>query len=139
MCRGIDEQGLEFLSGLLRSEEYGPGEFICREGEQAEKVYFLERGRVSVSLRLDNQHERRLGAFTAGWVFGEAAFFDRRKRTADILADTGVSLFSLDPLLLRQSENEIARDVQHRLLANLAEINLGRLGRANNDIRVLTR
>ena len=40
---------------------------------------------------------------------------------------------------LERSEDDIARRVQHRLLANLAEINLGRLGKANNDIRVLTR
>lgn len=139
MCAGLDDTGLEFLRDLLKPEEYGPGEFICREGERADKVYFLERGRVSVSLRLDNQHDRRLGAFSAGWVFGEAAFFDGRIRTADILADTPVSLLSLDPRSLEQSRDARARGVRHGLMANLAEINLGRLGRANNDIRVLTR
>jgi CRP-like cAMP-binding protein len=139
LCRGLDSGELELLQSLLEEQTFGPGEPVCREGDPADRVYFLHRGRVSVSLRLDSKHNHRLGAFAAGWVFGESAFFPGHHRTADITADGPVSLYCLAPAVLTASSDWRVDGLRSRLLANLAEVNLDRLARANQEIRILTR
>lgn len=139
LCRGLDPSELALLAELLTPRKFQAGERVCREGDSADRVYFLKKGRVSASLRLDSKHDHRLGAYAAGWVFGESAFFEGHRRTADIVADTAVELLVLDPEALARHPDAAARGLRCRLLANLAELNFERLGRANSEIRVLTR
>ncbi len=139
LCRGMEPEELALLRTVLVEEHFERGDLICREGDAAERVYLLYRGRVSVSLRLDKKHNRRLGAFAAGWVFGESAFFSDHKRTADIVAESAVTLYSLQPGSLERLTDPHAPALRNRMMANLAELNLGRLARANNEIRILTR
>ncbi len=138
LCRGLDAGELALLESLLEELSFGPGECICREGDPADRVYFLDRGRVSVSLQLDTRHSHRLGAYAAGWVFGESAFFEGHRRTADITADGAVRLYSLDPSIFEQRKDPLAQRLRSKLLDSLAELNLARLARANTEIRILT-
>jgi len=139
LCLGLDAGNLTFLQSLLREESFKPGEVICHEGDPADRVYLLVRGRVSASLQLDSKHNHRLGAFAPGWVFGESAFFEGHHRTADIIAETAVRLYSFAPADLRASRDPASTLLLNRLLANLSELNLARLARANMEIRILTR
>ena len=70
------------------------------------------------------------GAFAAGWAFGESALFKAHTRTADILADTDVQLYSFNPTGLREMQDPLAARVLTRMLSNLAELSLARLERA---------
>ncbi|MGB5440659.1 MAG: glutaminase A [Gammaproteobacteria bacterium] len=139
LCRHFDAEELERLHSFLQEENFQAGELVCREGELADKLYFLSSGRVSVSLKLDHTHRRRLGAFAAGWAFGESALFKAHTRTADILADTDVQLYSFNPTGLREMTNPVAARVLTKMLSNLAELSLARLERANHEIKILTR
>lgn len=139
LCSNLDTDELELLRSLLQEEDYQAGDLICREGQPADKLFFLSSGRVSVSLDLDHKHQRRLSASTAGWAFGESALFSGHNRTADIRADTSVHLYSLNPVRLREMANPTATRVLIKLLTNLSELSLTRLERANREIRILTR
>jgi len=139
LCVGLTGDEFEFLQSVLVPQNFEKGERICREGEPADWVYFLLKGRVSVSLKLDYRHNRRLGAFAAGWMFGESAFFEGHFRMADIVADTSVELLALKPGSLRDPHDPAGQSLLARLLANLAELNLNLLARANNEIRILSR
>jgi len=139
LCNKLDPDELCLLRSLLVEETYARGDLICREGEPADRVHFLARGRVSVSLQLDSKRRRRLGAFAAGRVFGESAFFEGHQRTADIIADTSVLLFGLDPCDLKISADPRAGSLLNKIYGNLAELSLARLARSNEEIRILTR
>jgi glutaminase len=139
LCQNLDARELQTLRGLLVEEHHERGDAICTEGQSATHVYFLDRGRVSVSLQLDSKRRRRLGAFAAGWVFGEAAFFDGHRRTADVIADSAVRLYALDTSRLKQSRDPAVQALFNKLVCNLSELNLHRLARANDEIRILTR
>ena len=139
LCRNFDARELELLRSLLQEEHFQAGELICREGQPADKLYFLTSGRVSISLELDPKHSHRLSASTAGWAFGESALFHDHTRTADIRADTPVYLYSLKPDSLKAIEGETAMHVMMKLLRNLSELSMARLERANREIRILTR
>lgn len=139
LCRGLDDEQLACLQRFLSKEKFQAGESICREGDPADRVYLLHRGRASVRLRLDSRHEHRLAAFAAGRTIGESAFFAHHLRTADIVADTEVELFSLKPGELRVSDEPLAQSLNNALVSNLAEQGLDLLARANEEIRVLSR
>ena len=139
LCKSFDAEELERLHSLLREESFQAGDLVCKEGELADKLYFLSSGRVSVSLKLDHTHRRRLGAYAAGWAFGESALFKAHTRTADIIADTDVQLYSFNPVVLREMDDPLAARLLTKLLSNLSELGLARLERANHEIKILTR
>jgi len=139
LCRHLDDAELELLRSTLDEEIYEAGELVCKEGQPADKVYFLTSGRVSASVRLDPNRRSRLSASAAGWAFGESALFKHHTRTADIIADTRVRVYRLQPEKLWKLETPVATSVKLKLLGNLSETSMDRMGRMNREIRTLTR
>ena len=138
ICKNFERTELDLLQSLLVDDSYETGQFICEEGQPADKVYFLVAGRVSASVRLDHKRRHRLSASAAGTIFGESALFENHIRNADIIADTPVQVYSLEPGRLRELEDPLATRVQMKLLSNLSELSVARLGRVNQEIRILT-
>jgi glutaminase len=137
LCKNFDTEELALLGSLLREETYQTGDVICREGQAADKLYFLSSGRVSASIQIDHQRRHRLNACATGWAFGESALFNNHARTADILADTPAYVFSLNPATLRALEDPLASRVMLKLLSNLSELNHERLARMNRELKTL--
>jgi CRP-like cAMP-binding protein len=123
---------LELLAELLTREQHPAQTVICREGEPADRLYFLEWGRVSTWVRIDGRQRYRLFASSPGWSFGESALFGELKRTADVVADTHVTLLQLQPERLEASTDPLAVQVRLKLFQNLARVNLERLKQAKN-------
>jgi glutaminase len=138
LCKDFDDNELELLQSLLEEESYDAGDIICQEGEPADKVYFLASGRVSASVRLDHKRRHRLSASVAGWTFGESALFRGHIRTADIVADSPVRVYSLDPERLQEQASPVATQMRMKLLGNLSELSIVRLGHVNREIKILT-
>jgi CRP-like cAMP-binding protein len=111
---------------LLKEETYDAGEIICEEGEPADKIYFLAAGRVSASVKLDHKRRHRLSASVAGWTFGESALFKDHIRTADIVADSSVRVYCLDPNRLQEQAGPVATQLRMKLLSNLSELSIAR-------------
>jgi glutaminase len=139
LCRNFETDEPELLRSLLQEESFRAGEIICREGQPADRLFFLASGRVSVALELDHMHRRRLNVATAGWAFGESALFTNHNRTAEIRSDTPVNLYSLCPNTLKDTTDPLAARVMMKLVSNLSELTLARLERANREIKILTR
>ncbi len=138
ICKQFDSEELELLHSLLVEDSYETGEVICEEGQPADKVYFLVGGRVSASVKLDHKRRHRLSASAAGTIFGESALFENHFRIADIIADTPVQVYSLEPSRLRELEDPLAIRVKMKLFGNLSELSVARLGRVNQEVRILT-
>ncbi len=69
-----------------------PGDFICKEGEIGETMYFIIRGRLGVS----KEGSGRIGSMSDGDFFGEIALFLNQPRTASIQAETYCDIYRLD-------------------------------------------
>lgn len=69
-----------------------PGDFICKEGEIGESMYFIIRGRLGVS----KEGSGRIGSMSEGDFFGEIALFLNQPRTASIQAETYCDIYRLD-------------------------------------------
>lgn len=100
--------------------------------------FFLSNGRVSASIQLDHKRRHQLSASAAGWAFGESALL-HEKRTADIFADTDVNLLTLRPERLMANDGPLATRLMIKVHCNLVALILNLLGKADREIRILTR
>lgn len=61
---------------------YPGNQMIYRQGEVAERFYYLKSGKVRISISSENGQEKTLTLLTPGNIFGEAAFFDGLPRVS---------------------------------------------------------
>jgi glutaminase len=113
------------------------GDVVFREGDQADAIFFILSGLVSVRLPLaDRGRARRLATLGAGVAVGEMAFLDEGRRSADVVAerDTKLARLSIDDLREIGAASPAATAT---FAANLARNLSGRLRRANEQVRML--
>ncbi len=77
------------------SKSYAPGAVICREGEEGDEMYIIQKGKVRVSKRFaDKIHV--VSILEKGDFFGETAIVNRTRRTATVTAIDAVELLVFD-------------------------------------------
>ena len=132
LTSGLGAEALGELAKLINEKVYQSGEQIIKAESQADAIYFLKSGMVSVKL----PSGVRLATLSPGKEFGEMALIEP-KRSADIWADTKVQCFEL-PLesyaYLKKRHPEIGERINQNLAAILSE----RLIFANTKINVLS-
>jgi CRP/FNR family transcriptional regulator, cyclic AMP receptor protein len=90
------------------SRAYAPGATICREGEEGDEMYIIQRGKVRVSKRFGGRMHV-ISILEKGDFFGEMAIVNRIQRTATVTAIDEVELLVFDRDGL---QNMIARNAK---------------------------
>ena len=134
----MSEEEKNFLQDLVKFRSYKAGDYICREGDSGELLYFILKGSVSVNLPLENGKYQCVARFSAGGSFGEQAIVENSQRSADVLAETEVVCTELNTESLFQESSEIALHVRLKLLSRIAIELSNKLRMANKEIRYLT-
>ena len=137
LLRGLSTEAIEAIAAVCTVEELDNGAVLAREGEDADSVFFLMAGRVSVWLRMpDQRHGRRLASFGAGVAVGEMALLESSTRSADLVleAPSTVAELRVDELDALEREHP---GLKATVYANLAQTLSDRLRRANGRIRAL--
>jgi MFS superfamily sulfate permease-like transporter len=121
---------VEFLDGLLKSEievvrryllpmSFPAGTILCRQGEDADYLWILSSGSVSLLLeKADGQPGRRIASLARGTVVGEMTFLAGGTRSETIRADENVTGYMVD----RETFDTLLRDhpsLGGKLLANI--------------------
>jgi len=91
----LADPGVEKLIPYMQCRDYRPGEYLIREGEAPDYVYFIQSGRVTAQLEAPGKNPVRLETITGGRVVGEIAFFLGTTRTASVVADEDSMVWSL--------------------------------------------
>lgn len=136
MFGGFTPREFESLRPFLSRSDFAAGESIVRHGEDADAVYFVTAGSVSVSLQLHDGRRHRIATMGAGSVFGEFALLEQDARTADVDAETSVVCYVLntaDVPLIEQA----APGALRKLIEGIARDLAGRLRRADREIAAL--
>ena len=133
----LEPAELRHLDQLLVRRKVERGECICAQGDEADEIYFLTSGEVSVRLYRGPTSFQRIAAFGPGTVFGEMAVIDRGTRSADVWTETiveylALSLADFDRLAVEYASLKI------KLLQYLLRTLTTRLRRANDLIRQLS-
>jgi len=94
LLAGLSSRQLEDVSRRLQPVRFRQGEYILREGDPGEMMYFIESGRVRVE-RGAGQNIWVIAELAAGDLFGEMALLTGNARSASIVALSDIELWSL--------------------------------------------
>jgi Cyclic nucleotide-binding domain/Ion transport protein len=93
LFKGIDDRFLKEMSLHLRPLVFTPGEYVFKEGDKGNEMYFVIRGRLEV---VENNNTKVRNILKDGDFFGEIALFKNINRTAGIRAVTYSDLYILE-------------------------------------------
>jgi CRP/FNR family transcriptional regulator, cyclic AMP receptor protein len=82
----------EELAARATPRRYRRGEYICRAGEPATRLFVVDSGRIAIAVRARDGRESVAAVLGPGALFGELAFFDGEPRSSDARALTPVVL-----------------------------------------------
>ena len=95
------------------------GDYIAREGEFGDTMYFISSGSCLVSLR-----NKRIAVLNKGSNFGEIAMVVSKERTASVLALTNVTLYVLHKGDVMDLERHFPNVLQEKIAEYLSKHNL---------------
>lgn len=114
-------RGVDRLMTYLERREVQVGEYLMKQNEPADEMYFVESGLVSIELEMPNGKRLRLRSIRGGATVGEMGIYLEGVRTASVVAvrRSIVYKLSLDALKeMREKEPEIAA-LFHEWIARL--------------------
>jgi MFS superfamily sulfate permease-like transporter len=118
--RGLEPHEIELVSKYLMPMSFPAGTILCREGEEADYLWILSSGSVSLWLgSRDGQAGTRLGALARGTIVGEVSLLEGGKRYTTVRADENVTGYMID----REAFDSLLREhpqIGGRVLANIA-------------------
>jgi putative ABC transport system ATP-binding protein len=92
----LSETALANASEGLQTVRYDSGDIIVRQGDRSDRFYIIVDGEVAVVYLKDDGKEAELATLGPGEMFGEMGILMETRRTADVRANTDVSLLALD-------------------------------------------
>jgi CRP-like cAMP-binding protein len=105
-------------------QPYNKGDLIFSDGDNADYIYFIETGSVSIFIEKFTELVE-ISALGPGEYFGEMAFFSGDKRSASAAALTDTILLSVDKaafLNLFETDQDIAGKINHNFLKRNKEL-----------------
>jgi SulP family sulfate permease len=119
---GMSETAAKKLAKVLEPIEVETSEALIKQGDPAEDLYFILRGRVSIWGDLSGTEPVRLRTLGPGTTVGEIGLYLDSTRTANVLADEPTTALKLsgsaleimrqkDPALLAAFHEMIARQL----------------------------
>ncbi|HZB93411.1 MAG TPA: SulP family inorganic anion transporter [Stellaceae bacterium] len=138
LMRGLTAAELEIVAPLLRHTGFPAGTVLCREGEEAEEMWILTRGSVSVRLFFAGARRMtRVASLAVGTIVGDMAFIEGSRRSATIVADEPVECYAID----RADYAAIVRhhpEIATKLLTNLLAETMRRLRATSDQLRAMS-
>jgi len=134
--RGFDPAAIAALAVAAREVSVPPGGRVCTHGDESDEIFMVRRGRIHALLPLEGGKRHHLATFCRGDFFGEIAFLDRGRRTADVEAATETDLYVLSRErfeALTKQDPTLSGSVFLRLAFALSQ----RLRTADTELRVL--
>jgi sulfate permease, SulP family len=117
----IDPQQVDRLMALLKTCALQPDEYLFRQGDPFDGLYFVGSGQVSVVLELEHNQTKRIRTYTIGNTIGEMGLYRQTVRMASVIADKPSTLYFLSSEAFEQIETTdplLAANV-HRFVVNL--------------------
>jgi sulfate permease, SulP family len=120
------------LMAYLEQRRLNPGEYLVRQGDPCDAIYFVESGVLTAQLDLPGGGGARLRTMRGGSVVGEVAMYLGGVRTASVVADSPCTCYRLSAEKLREMEQhtpDLAAAL-HQFLARLLAERLAGLSRS---------
>jgi SulP family sulfate permease len=135
---GFAAASITRLMGFLEQVEVEAGEYLIRQGDEADDLYFIEQGKVSVYLELESGQRVRLQTLGLGTIVGELGMYLDTTRTASVTADSPTIAYRLTRMALfemKEREPELAATFHEFAVRLLSE----RLAATNHALEAVLR
>ncbi len=132
----FSDKALMTFASCLVEKSYKKTETIFKMNEESDEIYFVKKGNVKIVLSLPAGGSHHLATISKGDFFGDLAFLDRRKRSADAFAGDEVVLYELS----RKKFDEVSQqfpEISGKFFEKLAFVIANRLRLANIELNVL--
>jgi anti-anti-sigma regulatory factor len=80
---------------MLTVRNFKRGDIICHESDNADRMWILTKGTVSVWLNVEGGR-KRIASLAAGTTIGEMALLQTQQRSATVSADENISTYELN-------------------------------------------
>jgi len=121
------------VADALESCPFQDGDLIIKQGDDAQHMYFIEKGVCSVKMLDDNGVDVEVTKLEEGQYFGELALVTHKPRAASVYAEGRTTVASLDILAFERLLGS-CMDVMKRSIGDY-EKQLESLGLSNRDLR----
>lgn len=101
--RDLSAEQLEVLAGCATIRTLTAGEYLWRQGEQAEVLYLIQSGQVALEISLPGQGPLRIEILDAGEILGCSSLLESTRCQFDARALTPVRCLAIQVERLRQS------------------------------------
>lgn len=121
---GMSDRLVKLIVGCASNVVFKAGEFILREGEEADKFYFIRHGTVAVEMFIPQKGPLTVRTRTAGEVFGWSWMVPPYKWHFDARAVELTRAVVLDGKCLRekcQEDTELGYELMKRIALIIAE------------------
>jgi SulP family sulfate permease len=118
------ETHLEDLFKYLEKKKVETGDYLMRQSDDPDHIYFVESGQVTAQLEHPGQPVVRLETMRSGRAIGELGFYLGQKRTASVVADEPSVVYLLSAKNLAEMEKkspEVASYFHQLMIQLLAE------------------
>jgi len=130
------DHALSVVQSCIEQRTYSAGQRIFSKEDEGDELFIIRRGIVRIVLPLEKDRYHILATFGRGNFFGEIAFLDRGRRSADAVADRDTDLF----VISRKKFDEVSKThplVGVKLFARLARGLAIRLRYTDAELRSL--
>lgn len=103
---GLDEATVNLLEGCAHNVHLRAGEHLFYEGEDADRLYVIRKGRVALDVHLTGRGDHVVDTVDAGEVVGWSWLVPPYRWFFDARAVTAVSAVSIDAACLRAKCDE---------------------------------
>lgn len=124
--QGMSDDNFELLLGCASNVKFEPGEYICREGQEADKFYFVRHGRMAIELNLISQGAVTIQTIDPGEVLGWSWLFPPYLWHFDIRATELTRAIAMDAVCLR-TKCEEDHDLGYEMMKRFAHVMTKRL------------
>lgn len=128
-----EKADVDLLADFFVVENRKAGEYLFKEGDSGESLYFVGSGTVVVVLKVPRQDERILRKYKAGAILGEMAIYTGENRTASVRIESDACLFRLDKEKLEEMSRKFPASTA-ALHTYIVKLLAERLGRANRNL-----
>jgi CRP-like cAMP-binding protein len=116
LFHALQPEELKRLARSLKDVPFAPGEALVRQGDEADSLYIIARGRVSVRVLIDGA-EKEVAQLSQGSYFGEMGLMTGEPRNATVQALNHVDTYHLDKEAFQQ-----LLKLRPEILENVAEM-----------------
>lgn len=145
VTKNLNSTEQKILMRYLDIKSFKQGEYLYKEGELSNEVFFLREGSVTIWDEHDDElynksiiSKTRRVTYSAGVVIGQMAFFDNEIHTVEALADLDISTYSLSKSnfeKLRREHPLVAEELMLQFCKHLSR----RLKEITYEVQVLER